>query len=458
MTDVGGQIGVEPDGRWISVRLDDSSAAVRLNRFWLRDNAPSTGDRGSLFRDYSVCDLAEDLTIVGADLEHDRLAVRFSDGCVDSFDISWLRQRQARIERGDHAAPAAPWRAGFEPRSFAIGDLEPGGVSHFQLLESLVGSGVALVSGLPHDPSSTERLASRLGRVRHTDFGRIFDIVSEPNPFTPSQSTAALDPHTDDPYRYTPSGISMLHCMEASDNGGESSIVDGFAVATDLRDQHPEDFELLSTVVVPFVHRRDHSVEQGDAVYLRAEAPIIATDHRGRVKGIRFHERSMDVLDIDADLAEHFYPALRRFARAVRSPDYAWSHRLAPGEAIVYDNQRVLHGRSGFDGPQTRRRHLRLCTVDRDQVHSNLRRLREAHRAGTEHEDLPAGNLSLRHPEGSAEGEALSVEELPHEGSTLLPEQGRHVCAPRAVELPARTFPVVRPHPLVVGLDSLAIP
>lgn len=71
--------------------------------------------------------------------------------------------------------------------------------------------------------------------VRETDFGWLFDIVVEPDPFTPSQSSAALDLHTDDPYRYTPSGMSILHCVEASAGdghvGGATIVVDGFAVA-----------------------------------------------------------------------------------------------------------------------------------------------------------------------------------------------------------------------------------
>ena len=235
---------------------------------------------------------------------------------------------------------------------------------------------------------------ARNGPIRETDFGSVFDIVHEPQPFTPSQSAVALDPHTDDPYRYTPSGVSILHCVTPSDgNGGESTIVDGLAVAESIRSDDPEAFELLATVAVPFEHRRSEAVEQGGDVHLRAEAPIIALDANRRVCGVRFHERSMATLSLDAELAERFYPALMRFSEAVLGDEFAWRRHLAAGEAIVYDNQRVLHGRSGFEGAQTRR-HLRLCTIDRDQVHSRLRRLRERYSSGTESAPLPAGNLS----------------------------------------------------------------
>ncbi|MCA0010558.1 TauD/TfdA family dioxygenase [Mesorhizobium sp. B292B1B] len=41
---------------------------------------------------------------------------------------------------------------------------------------------------------------------------------------------------------------------------------------------------------------------------------------------------------------------------------------------LVFDNQRVLHGRTAFD-PTLAVRHLRSCNVDRDGVHSAFRTL-----------------------------------------------------------------------------------
>ena len=373
----------------LTLRFSDG-VDVRCNRFWLRDNCPSDGERASLFRSFSVAELADDLTIVDSAMVAARVKVAFSDGTTDDFDPGWLRH---------HAAPSAdsdgcvPWRAGFEPEAFGRDELGHESDRHHDLLEAVARSGCALVSGL-HGQAATEQLAGLLGPIRETDFGRVFDIVTEPQPFTPSQSAIALDPHTDDPYRYTPSGVSILHCVMPSDGaGGESMIVDGLAVAESIRRDNREAFELLSTVAVPFVHRRTESVEQGGDVYLRAEAPIIAVDASGRVCGVRFHERSRATQRLDADLAERFYPALMMFSRAVLGDGSVWRRHLAAGEAIVYDNQRVLHARSGFEGAQTRR-HLRLCTVDRDQVHSRLRRLRERYAPGTENALLPSGNLS----------------------------------------------------------------
>ena len=48
--------------------------------------------------------------------------------------------------------------------------------------------------------------------------------------------------------------------------------------------------------------------------------------------------------------------------------------RLEPGEAVLVDNHRVLHGRTGFSGA----RHLQLCSVNRDTFLSEMRVLERA--------------------------------------------------------------------------------
>ncbi len=375
----------------VTVGFSDGSSA-RCNRFWLRDNCPSNGDRASLFRSFSVASLDDGLTIDDADVIDGELSVAFSDGTVDRFPAGLLIECRPDIDADEPAW--RPWRTGEEPAEFPFGDVAGEEAARHALLEAVAVAGVALVTGIPDEPSSTEQMAEWLGPIRETDFGRVFDIVTEPDPFTPSQSDTALDPHTDDPYRYSPAGISILHCVTpCSGEGGVSSIVDGLAAAGAVAGADPEGFRMLTEIAVPYVHRREQAVDQGDDVHLCAEAPVISLDAAGRICGIRFHERSMATIRLDADDAERFYRALAHFARIVRGDEFTYRRRLAAGEAFVYDNQRVLHGRSAITGARSRR-HLRLCTIDRDQVHSRLRRLRARYAPGTESLPLPAGNLS----------------------------------------------------------------
>lgn len=373
----------------VLISFDDGTEAT-YNRYWLRDNGLSRGDRASLFRSVSVADLPDDLAIVSARAtEGGDLEVDFSDGTTDHCPAALLVGHRAAA-----SSPPLwmPWRTGFEPMRIAIGSLLGDDAAHHDLLEAVVRDGFALVDGL--GAQGTEALAALLGPIRQTDFGRVFDIITEPDPFTPSQSEDALDPHTDDPYRYAPPGVSILHCVSpCGGDGGASSIVDGFAIATHLAASDPHAFDTLATTNIPYVHRRDADADQGDAVHLRAEAPVIALDPVGQVCGIRFHERSMAPLELPAERVEDVYRALMSFARAALGDEFVYRRRLGAGEAIVYDNQRVMHGRSAITGG-TSRRHLRLCTIDRDQVHSRVRQLRERFAPDSVDVRLPAGNLA----------------------------------------------------------------
>ena len=45
-----------------------------------------------------------------------------------------------------------------------------------------------------------------------------------------------------------------------------------------------------------------------------------------------------------------FYDALARFAALVEAPGAVYAHQLGEGDAVVFDNRRMLHGRTPFEG------------------------------------------------------------------------------------------------------------
>ncbi|MBV9542797.1 MAG: TauD/TfdA family dioxygenase [Chloroflexi bacterium] len=58
----------------------------------------------------------------------------------------------------------------------------------------------------------------------------------------------------------------------------------------------------------------------------------------------------------------------------LREPKYRLNMRLAAGELIAYDNNRVLHGRSAFDA-SSGERHLQGCYLNQEDLDSTLRLL-----------------------------------------------------------------------------------
>ena len=141
-------------------------------------------------------------------------------------------------------------------------------------------------------------------------------------------------------------------------------LADGVAVAEQLRVDKPKAFEILATTPVPF---RFHD----DLDDIRFTAPIIELDDNDHPVTIRFNNW---IRDVDPFADEQFYDAYVALWHMLRDPDNVVTLRLAAGDTLCFDNRRILHGRTEFD-PQSGRRHLQGCYVDRDMVESRLRRL-----------------------------------------------------------------------------------
>ena len=62
-----------------------------------------------------------------------------------------------------------------------------------------------------------------------------------------------------------------------------------------------------------------------------------------------------------------FYPAYRQLAELLREQARQVVHRLQPGELVLFDNTRILHGSTAGEG-----RHLQGCYVDADGLYSSL--------------------------------------------------------------------------------------
>jgi len=101
---------------------------------------------------------------------------------------------------------------------------------------------------------------------------------------------------------------------------------------------------------------------------LSATRPLIGLDPRGRIREIRCNGRSLQPSCLSPAEAAGFYRAYRAFAALASDPAALRTVRLAPGDCVVFDNTRVLHGRTGFTGQGGR--HLQGCYADLDGVES----------------------------------------------------------------------------------------
>ncbi len=94
-------------------------------------------------------------------------------------------------------------------------------------------------------------------------------------------------------------------------------------------------------------------------------------DAEGEIISFRFAERSAAPLVLPEELMRRVYAARRALLSLAYNPDYQIRIRLSPGDALLIDNYRLMHGREAFSGA----RHLRQCNLDRDEVLSRYRLL-----------------------------------------------------------------------------------
>ncbi len=230
-----------------------------------------------------------------------------------------------------------------------------------EFARQLAEHGIAIATDVTTDSGEILRFASRIGFVRDTNYGTLFDVVAEPDPINLAYTPVGLPLHTDNPYREPCPSIQLLHCLSSAAEGGASQFADGFRAADVLRSEHSDDFEVLTSTLVDF---RFHDSD----VDLRARRPIIELDADGTVTAVSINNRSMEAPSLPPAQSAAFYRAYTTFAEVLASPESIIELTLGPGELVGFDNRRVLHGRGAF--AVTARRHLQGCYIDMDAVRS----------------------------------------------------------------------------------------
>ncbi len=236
-------------------------------------------------------------------------------------------------------------------------------------LDTINNRGFAIVSGIPGDITATERLVRSIAPPLETIYGQMWTVESGSIDHADcAYSNDGLEPHTDGTYVHDAPGLQLLHFVQQAGDGGASVLVDGLHVVDELLGHDPDVVDTLSSVPVPA-----HYIEPG--VELRATRPAL------RMDGTRLIQLSFNNYDRSPMWLEHeemtaFYEAYAALHERVVDPANQLVVTLQPGQAVVFNNWRVLHGRTGFTGTRI----FHGAYVARDRFDSRHRVL--THQAG----------------------------------------------------------------------------
>jgi gamma-butyrobetaine dioxygenase len=300
--------------------------------------------------------------------------IKFSDGHEASFRAADILTEASLAANSHDVPPLRLWDGTLAQLPRVRWRADPTDAELLTWLDPFLTLGFVIFEGVPSAPETVLRVGAMFGFVRETNFGALFDVRSTPNATDLAYTSLSLDPHTDNPYRHPVPGIQLLHCLANETSGGLSTLVDGFAVAEALRRQQPQAFDIMSSTPVRFQYIAEDTE-------LTASATPIELDVAGAVKAIHFSPR-LDFVPLFAPgRLDAYYRARRELDRRLRAAEFEIRFLLNAGDLVMFDNCRLLHGRTAFD-PAEGLRHLQGCYIDTDGPRSLWRVLRR--RLGSE--------------------------------------------------------------------------
>jgi trimethyllysine dioxygenase len=359
------------DGQ-VEIHFLPETPPARFSPFWLRDHchAKHSLNADTLQREVDTFSIPADIAAAKIEIKDGGSTLNIAwrhDDSISVFPAEFLWNIAC-----DAGRPPAPRRT-FWDRDTMAGNFPR--VSHEEVMGSDAGLlrwlslveefGFALTTGAEASMAGTEALVKRVGYVRETIFGGMWEFSANMAFKDTAYTSVAIGPHTDGTYSNDSPGFQMFSCLQFDGSGGDSTLVDGFKVAQTIRNSDPKAFEVLTEIKVPAHYL-------GDGVHLRAEHPIIALDHHGDVTQIAYNNYDRAPFKLPAARMREFYRALALWHRLINDPAYEISMRLLPGSVLFFDNWRTMHGRHSFKG----HRHMCGAYVNMEDFQSKLRVLR----------------------------------------------------------------------------------
>ena len=352
------------------VFLDSDGVKKEIHPFWLRErvNGDKFLDIKTKQRLFDPTQIQENITINDINLSEDFLEVTFNDGASTRLSIQELIEEFSN-NNFIKLIKKVEWDSSL--KDFNIFKFKENLSEKEEMYNALINFykyGFVIFKNVPTKDNFLINFANSIGSVRRTNFGEFFNVRSKPNPNDLAYTSLPLAPHTDNPYRNPVPCIQMLHCIENDVKGGLSTLVDGFTVTEKLKKDFPKYYKILSEVKVRF-----QFVDQ--SVVLEDWAEMIRVDENGEFKQVRFSPRLDFVPLLDLDRLELYYNARKKISELYNSDKYRIQFRLSPGDLLMMDNYRLLHGRTAYDANEGDR-FLQGCYIDYDSTDGKLKHLK----------------------------------------------------------------------------------
>ena len=351
------------------VFVKNQGSKSEIHPFWLRERVKGDSfiDSNTQQRLFDPTSLKKDIKIDKINFSEDFLEVSFSDGVSTKLKINDILKEFSKVNDVKYI-DRSKWDSSlsslnnFEYKKNIFEEK-----TMYDALISFYKYGFVIFKNVPTENNYIVNFANSIGSVRRTNFGEFFNVKSKPNPNDLAYTSLPLAPHTDNPYRNPVPCIQLLHCIENEVDGGFSTLVDGYTVTEKLKKNFPKYYEILTSTKVRF-----QFIDKD--VFLEDWAEMIQLDDVGELKQVRFSPRLDFVPLMDKERLELYYSARNEISKLYNSDEYKIEFKLLPGDLLMMDNHRLLHGRTSYDANQGKR-FLQGCYIDYDSTEGKLKHL-----------------------------------------------------------------------------------
>ena len=156
--------------------------------------------------------------------------------------------------------------------------------------------------------------------------------------------------HTDGSYIPNYPNATLMACVANAGVGGETTFIDADDLLTALEVENPGLLNKLASHSLP--HARS-----GD----RRDAKVIENRDGGVWVNWNYYCVAPDIDAGGREIADEFFHFLNQ-SEAIKSKTLAV--KLAPGDAVTWKDERVLHGRNAFVANEVAERFLWKCAID----------------------------------------------------------------------------------------------
>jgi len=385
------------DGKQVDIEFADNTV-YRFHTAWIKDSHPSLIGNDFYRKSAKTLFESDQYTVDNALPTSDgsKLQVHFKNGHVDNavteeYVSTWLHafapyvgqplNEKAQPKSGreglagtgslldDMYQNRQPWDGSLEIPRFDGERMKEDEDMQIEFLERMMDPGVAVIENVGKPDSFDHEdcgkpledfVGSIIGRlnqhpVRSTRFGVIHTQARGEQAGADYDQKNPLSMHTDhSPYHGTPGYLQFMFQARGS---VASKIVDGLMVAEHLRQNHPEDYDLLCKVNV--THSTRNNIYAKSGVYCRdAEGlepfsfelvhthPILTLDKDGRLEKVVQSETKRGVSALPFDVYDRYMTAYKRWTSLLEEPGFKCNFDWPEHSMVVMNNWRVLHARA----------------------------------------------------------------------------------------------------------------